>query len=600
MLTIVMGAFFALMIVAVFFAFFQEKNNARSFVRFSLEGIDYFVTERMDKIRSMSIPEEAEWMDEYILNDLAKGIPLQDAVDRLILDVRSGYVSEVDLVSPDGIIIASTVEDNIGLDLHSNAQSAEFLCLLKGDTDVYSQYMVLRSPDSEQMKYYGTLVPEYGGILLEGLDQETYAAYKDATLRITIDNNKFGRTGYFLYLDNNLRILSGQALLHQGEIFSIPYDIKELAESGDIVKADVYGVPSYVGVFADNNNYIVAVYSLSEAWESWDFTITALIIIDCIVLIILFAALRHLIRRHVERGVVIINDSLAAISGGDLEKRVDFRDSIEFDELSGGINYTVDRLKELIKEAEGRIDAELVLAAEIQKSILPHVFPPFPDRNEFELYACMIPAKEVGGDFYDFFLIDDDHLALVMADVSGKGLPAAMFMVMSKDKLRHSIQEHGTDVAEAVREVNSELCKENDAGLFVTIWVGVLTISTGHMDYVDAGHDYPAICRSGREFVIEKDVHCAMVGAMSFTEFKAGSFDLKAGDILYLYTDGVTEAINAFDEMFRMERMLDVLNRNKDASVQDIDAAVRAAIAGFVKDAPQFDDTTTLCFRYKG
>ena len=149
-------------------------------------------------------------------------------------------------------------------------------------------------------------------------------------------------------------------------------------------------------------------------------------------------------------------------------------------------------------------------------------------------------------------------------------------------------------------EANEELCTENEAGLFVTIWVGVLTISTGHVDYVDAGHNYPAIYRAGQEFTIDKDVHCAMAGIMSSVEFPSGSFELHAGDVLYLYTDGVTEATDATDEMFRMERMLDVLNQNPDAPVEKIDAAVRAAIADFVKDAPQFDDMTMLVFRYKG
>ena len=240
------------------------------------------------------------------------------------------------------------------------------------------------------------------------------------------------------------------------------------------------------------------------------------------------------------------------------------------------------------------------MAAEIQVSFLPREFPAFSDREEFELFASMVPAKEVGGDFYDFFLLDEDHLALVMADVSGKGIPAAMFMVMAKDKLRHSVKKHGTNVSEAVMEANEELCRENEAGLFVTIWVGVLTISTGHVDYVDAGHDYPAIYRAGKRFKIDRDVHCAMAGIMSGAEFPSGSFELHAGDVLYLYTDGVTEATDATDEMFRMERMLDVLNQNPDAPVEKIDAAVRAAIADFVKEAPQFDDLTMLALTYQG
>ncbi|MCR5237235.1 MAG: PP2C family protein-serine/threonine phosphatase [Lachnospiraceae bacterium] len=259
------------------------------------------------------------------------------------------------------------------------------------------------------------------------------------------------------------------------------------------------------------------------------------------------------------------------------------------------INLTEKRLEE-----EARIEAELALAAKIQTSFLPRDFPAFPERDEFELYASMTPAKEVGGDFYDFFFTDSDHLALVMADVSGKGIPAAMFMAAGKNKIRNAVMKHGTDVAEAVREANIELYKENDAGLFITVWLGVFTVSTGHMDYVDAGHEYPAISRNGGEFVAEEDVHCAPVAARKKTKFEAGAFDLKSGDILYLYTDGVTEANNSAGEMFRRGRMLEALNRSINAPVEDIDRAVRGSLTEFVQNAPQFDDTTMLVFRYKG
>ncbi|MCR5237222.1 MAG: PP2C family protein-serine/threonine phosphatase [Lachnospiraceae bacterium] len=257
-------------------------------------------------------------------------------------------------------------------------------------------------------------------------------------------------------------------------------------------------------------------------------------------------------------------------------------------------------MDELLQQQSERIYTELKQAAKIQASFLPHIFPPFPDRNEFELFASMVPAKNVGGDFYDYFFVDNDHLALVMADVSGKGIPAAMFMADTKNKIRSAVRKHGSDVAAAVREANIELCDGNDEGLFVTVWLGVLTVSTGHMDYVDAGHEYPAISRNGGEFVAEEDVHCAPVAARKKTKFEAGDFDLKAGDILYLYTDGVTEANNSAGEMFRRGRMLEVLNRSVNSTVEDIDSAIRGALAEFVQDEPQFDDTTMMVFRYKG
>ena len=257
-------------------------------------------------------------------------------------------------------------------------------------------------------------------------------------------------------------------------------------------------------------------------------------------------------------------------------------------------------LTEKMIEAEERIDKELALASQIQTSFLPRKFPPFPERDEFELYASMTPAKEVGGDFYDFFFVDEDHLALVMADVSGKGIPAAMFMADAKNKIQSAVMKYGTDVAAAIREVNLELLKENDAGFFVTVWLGVITVSTGHTDYVDAGHEYPAIYRTGGSFTAKEDVHCAPVAARKKSKFEAGSIELKAGDILFLYTDGVTEANNSEGEMFRRSRMLEALNRSVNLPVEEIDSAVRKAVAEFALDAPQFDDTTMLVFKFKG
>ncbi len=258
------------------------------------------------------------------------------------------------------------------------------------------------------------------------------------------------------------------------------------------------------------------------------------------------------------------------------------------------------KLSEKTKEAEERIDKELTQAARIQASFLPRENPPFPDRKEFELFASMVPAKEVGGDFYDYFFVDKDHLALVMADVSGKGIPAAMFMAMAKTQLRQCVFSYKTDVARAMEEANTELSKDNDEMMFVTIWLGVVDLTTGHVDYVNAGHEYPAISRAQEGFKIYEGVHGPFAAAVSGTKYTAGSFELAPEDILFQYTDGITEATDADENMFREERMIEALNKDITASVEDIDAAVRSSVAEFVKDAPQFDDMTTLEFKYKG
>lgn len=594
-LATIMAVFAALMAVTVMLVYSYAERKAESFVRFCLEDMREDILDIVKEGYKHDVLLAAADYDRLIselgLEYLKKDVQGTD-------NAYNGY--EVNVIDPDGIVIASSRERNIGYDMRSGEQSAEFLKILNGETDAIVQELQPSSKDGTLMLYYGALMPEYGGIFLYGCDQKNYLEQIDIYYETRIRNDTVGRTGYYLYLNGNGEITGKPDTFTTEGGSELIHGISELSESGRVVKEKVCGVNSYVGVLKCDNSYLVAVYPVREAREAWNFLLLILLIIYVFVFTLLFILIRYLISKEVVRGVDSINHSLGQITGGNLETKADFRNSIEFDGLSDGINDTVDRLKELIKEAEGRIDAELKLASKIQRSLLPHEFPAFPDRREFDLFASMVPAREVGGNFYDYFLIDDDHLVLIMADVSEKGLPAALFMVMARDRIRRSVLRQGTNVAEAVREVNLELIEENDAGLFVTVWLGVLDLTTGHLDYVDAGHEYPAVCRSDGRFTVEKDVHCPPVAAVMTARFEAGSFELSPGDILYLYSDGVTEANAPDGEMFGRKRMLYALNRDVKAPVQDIDAAVRTAVADFVKDAPQFDDTTSLVFRFKG
>lgn len=252
------------------------------------------------------------------------------------------------------------------------------------------------------------------------------------------------------------------------------------------------------------------------------------------------------------------------------------------------------------EEAEHeRISNELRMANQIQAGSLPHIFPPFPEREEFDLYASMDPAKEVGGDFYDFFLIDDDHLCLVIADVSGKGIPAALFMMISKVILQ-SFATAGQSVADALAKTNEALVADNQADMFVTVWMGILEISTGKLVAANAGHEYPAIKRAGGSFELLKDKHGLMIGIMEGMRYKEYHLQLEPGDKLFVYTDGVPEATDAQNQMFGLERMIDALNSQPDDAPQQLLANVRAAVDGFVQGAEQFDDLTMLCLEYKG
>ena len=287
-------------------------------------------------------------------------------------------------------------------------------------------------------------------------------------------------------------------------------------------------------------------------------------------------------------------DSLSINTGDELEELWRDMNNMETD-----FNDTMKRLRTVTAEQE-HLEAELSIATQIQVGTLPHTFPAFPERREFDIYASMIPAKEVGGDFYDFFLLDDDHLTLLIADVSGKGISAALFMVNAKAVLRNQAMISEGDVIEIFEKVNERLVQENEAMMFVTVWLGILTISTGRLVYANGGHEYPAVYRKGGSFTLEKDVHSGPLAAGVKMKFKAGEFTLSPGDTIFEYTDGVTEANNSSEELFGTERLLQALNREPDADPRTLDENVHKAIQEFAEDTPQFDDMTMLCLKYYG
>ena len=284
-------------------------------------------------------------------------------------------------------------------------------------------------------------------------------------------------------------------------------------------------------------------------------------------------------------------------------------DSIRGQDEIGVLAQSIDRMEEQITDymqhlttvtaEKERISTELNVAKQIQADMLPSVFPAFPDHDDFDIFATMTPAKEVGGDFYDFFLVDDDHLAMVMADVSGKGVPAALFMVITKTLIKNRAQM-GDSPAEILFHVNNQLCDGNETEMFVTVWMAILELSTGKGVAVNAGHEHPVICRRGgrHELVIYR--HSMVVAAMEDMAFREHSFELHPGDRLFVYTDGVPEATNTRNELFGTERMLEALNRDPEASPEAQLKAVRESLDAFVGDAPQFDDITMLGMCYYG
>ena len=271
--------------------------------------------------------------------------------------------------------------------------------------------------------------------------------------------------------------------------------------------------------------------------------------------------------------------------------------AVSVDTMESDMLRYIDNLTQATAEKE-RMGAELTLAAEIQSNSVPTSFPAFPDRNEFDVYAVMDPAKEVGGDFYNFKLIDNDHLALIIGDVSGKGIPAALFMIVVNILVTNTVLMCKSP-AEVLESVNNELCEHNMAEMFVTVWLGILEISTGKIIAANAGHEYPAVMSEGR-FSLLKDKHGLVVAAMPDMKYTDYEICLKPGDKLFVYTDGVPEATDAEEQLFGTDRMIGVLNKEPLADPEKILGNIREGINEFVKDAEQFDDLTMLCLEYKG
>ena len=282
----------------------------------------------------------------------------------------------------------------------------------------------------------------------------------------------------------------------------------------------------------------------------------------------------------------------------------DYRTGDEVEKLAESFaaisHKTMEYMDETVKMTaeKERIGTELAVASQIQVSMLPHTFPAFPGRSEFDLYASMDPAKEVGGDFYDFFLVDDDHLCLVIADVSGKGVPAAMFMMSSKTIIANNAMT-GKSPAQVLTDTNEALCANGQEDMFVTVWIGILEISTGKLTAANGGHEYPALARDGR-FELYKDRHGLVLGGMPGMKYRDYEIQLEPGDRLFVYTDGVPEATSPEETLYGTERMLKALNREPDAPLEDLLSNLTQDITAFVNGADQFDDITMMCFWYKG
>ena len=442
----------------------------------------------------------------------------------------------------------------------------------------------------------------------------------------------FGEGSYGFLVDGTGNIIVSPQMEYDGTFENVRDPdclAKEAAES--IMSGEAGVMPTSGGLYyayapIDSANWTLAVHmpadmitapaegirtDITERTESTAGTIdgniarTGLISLAVFVVIIgAVVALSGGFSRKLTEPLLELRSDVEHISGGDLTHQAAVRRNDEIGDLAAAFNGMAGSLDKYIKDLTAvtaekeRIGAELDIATHIQASMLPCIFPAFPNRREFDVYASMTPAKEVGGDFYDFFMVDDTHLAVVVADVSGKGVPAALFMVIGKTL----IKDHTTpnrDLGEVFMEVNRLLCEGNAEEMFITAFEGVLDLETGRFDFVNAGHETPFICRKGEGYAPYKIRAGFVLAGMEGTRYRMGSLQLEPGDKLFQYTDGVTEATNSRSELYGMERLEAVLNRNAAAAPDELLPKVKADIDAFVGGAPQFDDITMLCLEFK-
>lgn len=508
-------------------------------------------------------------------------------------------VTEINYIDKNGIIRASTYPDFLDYDMRSGEQSEAFMVLLQGKRE-YAQSYGPVSYDASISRKYGGAVLNNGGFVQIGYDADRFHRDISSAVVGVTRNRHVGEGGSMIVANEDWNIVSdrhgneGQNL----EVTGLWID-KENTAQGTPFEAMVYGEPCYC-IYEETEGYIiVAVIPQSEAALSRNVAVTVTTIMQIIVFGALFVMIYYLVRKLVVDNILKINESLGEITEGKLETVVNVRSHAEFDSLSNDINSTVDTLKHYIADAEARIDAELAFAKAIQHSALPSVFPPYPNRKEFDIWATMHTAKEVGGDFYDFYFVDDDTLAFLIADVSGKGIPAAMFMMTSKTMIK-SYAESGMSVEEVFIQANEKLCENNEAGMFVTAWMGFLNTKTGKLTFANAGHNYPLIKHADGSFEYLKSRPGLVLAGMEGIRYRKNELQLNPGDVIYLYTDGVTEATDFQNQLYGEERLLELMNQNLDSDTQKICEEVKRDVDIFVGEAPQFDDITMLCLKYNG
>ena len=594
----------SLIIASVAGLLWQERLQQQQ--AFSM--IDNYLTqyvERIDVAKNIN-KEFDEWMSDVIDGEDTDGKEAYYDDHRLerVAVYNRDKMSEVSVVNAQGIITYSSNPSLRGYDIRNDAQLSPFMCLLNGESSYSDTLDKNFFEGTREQAYIGRAFRDKSGFMLFAINKDNYTVYWNESIEVVTEDSKIGMTGYMMNCDKDGTISSITHTMEdkKGSVFE---DVSLLPESEGEIKETIttlYGKKCYVSAMKTPDYYVIGAYPVEEADQfqvqnNIMFIILFFAIISAF-LIVFFLLIKRIVIKEVEKA----HASLNKITNGDLEERVKVGGSVEFTELSSGINETVDKLKGLIEEENLRVQKELENARNIQESSVPQVFP---EDERYSLYATMNTAKAVGGDFYDFFMINENTLAIVMADVSGKGMPAALYMMRAKTLIKF-YAEQGLTVDEVAGKTNVALCRNESAKMFVTVWMGFLNLDSGVISYVHAGHTLPVLI-DGENVSFINQKKSMVMGGFEYAKYLRQEITLSHGDSIYLYTDGVTEAQDVSENLYGEERLLTVISdKVKGIDISDKKEYCKEAceiiygdIENFTKGAEQYDDITMMMVRFR-
>ncbi len=581
----------------------QARDNADELIRLRLKDAKEQLAQARRNLQTLlvlnnkSVMLKAAVLSEFIVN--RPQVLDDDAEMSRLMQLLDA--DEYHVVDKQGLIKWTNNKALIGYDFNSAEQSRAFMPAVTDKNFVLVQDPQARGADGKLFQYAGVARQDQPGVVQIGYEPwRLKETQKLADIRNLANGFRIGRDGHLVICEGNDIIASGG-----------PFEGKTLQECGINLQQLLSKDQGQFVRFADHKyllqtervNDITLIGALSdhEVYASRNSMVVFLLFSNLILFVSVFVLVSELVQRIVITGISRVNRSLHRITSGDLDETVEVRTTREFMALSDGINSTVGALRHAINEAAERINSELEFARAIQHASLRNIFPPYPDKTDFDIFASMYTAKEVGGDFYDFFLIGDHRLVVTIADVSDKGIPAALFMMTSKTLLKN-LAMAGNSPAKVFTEANSELCENNSAGMFVTAFMAIIDLKTGLMEYVNAGHNLPLLKRANGQYEWLSERSGLVLAGLPGMEYKLFTRRLDPGDVLFLYTDGVTEALNRTRNLYSDERLLNLVNQD-DVQSMDVTSLlnrVKQDVDDFAEGADQADDITMLAVRYNG